>query len=55
MDGREEVLADNIAFIRVHEDGIEAFKVTGEKFSLKGYRIGSIDFLGHKVYLVRAD
>ena len=50
--GEEKVIADNVAYLDLEK--MTAVRIDGSRIDLSGYRIASIDFINHKVFVRRA-
>lgn len=47
----EKLVMDNIAHLRVLDNGVELVSIDGQKKVLQGVSIDEIDFIHHKLYL----
>ncbi len=52
-EGVERLVARDVVYLEVKDNGILYVDVKGCKNLLKDYRISHIDFINHKVYVVR--
>jgi len=50
-NGKEKVVADNVAYLDLER--MEAIRLGGERISLKDYQLKAIDFLNHKILIIR--
>jgi len=50
-NGEEKVIADNVAYLDLER--MEAIRLGGERISLKDYQLKAIDFLNHKILIIR--
>ena len=50
-NGEEKVVADNVAYLDLER--MEAIRLGGERISLKDYQLKAIDFLNHKILIIR--
>jgi len=50
-NGEEKVVADNVAYLDLER--MEAIRLGGERVSLKDYQLKAIDFLNHKILIIR--
>ncbi len=52
-NGNEKVLLDDVALMEFHGDAMVLYSIAGEKMELKNVSILKIDFINHKIYLVK--
>lgn len=50
-NGEEKVVADNVAYLDLER--MEAIRLGGERISLKDYQLKAIDFLNHRILVIR--
>ncbi len=50
-DGEEQEVMDDVAHLRVLDDGVELVRIDGLRKTLEGARIEEIDFIHHKIFL----
>lgn len=50
-NGEEKVVADNVAYLDLER--MEAIRLGGERISLKDYQLKAIDFLNHRILIIR--
>ncbi len=47
----EELIMDDVAHLRVIENGVELVRIDGQRKVIEGASIDEIDFIHHKLYL----
>jgi predicted RNA-binding protein len=52
-DNEERMVAKDVIYISLDEDGVTAVTLSGDKFEMKGYKVDRIDFMAHKILLVK--
>lgn len=52
-DNEERLLVEDVIYIASGVDTITIMTLAGDRKELKGYRVAKVDFMAHKVLLVK--
>jgi len=52
-NGVEKVLLEDVALLELREGGVVLYSLSGERVELKDVFVSRIDFINHKIYLMK--